>query len=145
MTEPTFSVRCGCRLGARQMLFTVDLLTPCCAASVRQLQCVIPAGLVCSVASTMAAILSISQIGFRPRPGATSHKPPVPIRRNASARESRYCGSLKAASRSQNRLPLPRHRARFDSATPPVAEFSAAIHSWIFCRSTGVISARICS
>src|SRR5947208_9605748 len=54
------SVRCGCRLWARQILLTVDLLTPWLCAMVRQLQCVIPAGLVCRVASTMAAILSIS-------------------------------------------------------------------------------------
>src|ERR1039457_7211006 len=42
------SVRCGCRLWARQILLTVDLLTPWLCAIVRQLQCVIPAGLVCS-------------------------------------------------------------------------------------------------
>src|ERR1019366_2561553 len=40
------SVRCGCRLWARQILLTVDLLTPWLCAMVRQLQCVIPAGLV---------------------------------------------------------------------------------------------------
>src|SRR5437879_9167866 len=45
------SVRWGWILWARQILLTVDLLTPWLCAMVRQLQCVIPAGLVCRVAS----------------------------------------------------------------------------------------------
>src|ERR1700733_15100908 len=53
-------VRWGCKLWARQILLTVDLLTPWFCAMVRQLQCVMPAGLVCSVASTTAAIFSIA-------------------------------------------------------------------------------------
>src|SRR5260370_34246238 len=66
-------VRWGCRLWARQILFTVDLLTSSLCARVRQLQCVIPAGLVCRVACTMLAILSLEYMGFRPQPGALSH------------------------------------------------------------------------
>ena len=46
------SLRCGLMLWLRQTVFTVDLLMPCAAAIVRQLQCVLPSGLVCSVAST---------------------------------------------------------------------------------------------
>src|ERR1035438_5281467 len=53
-------------------------LIPWFCAMVRQLQCVIPVGLVCVVAFTMAAILSISYQGFRPRPGAISHRPSNP-------------------------------------------------------------------
>src|ERR1700732_878077 len=68
-------VRWGCRLWARHILLPVDLLTPWLCARVRQLQCVIPAGLVCRVASTMAAILSIEYRGFRPRPGAMAPRP----------------------------------------------------------------------
>src|ERR1017187_2905475 len=67
-------LRWGWRWWARQILFTVDLLTPWLCARVRQLQCVIPVGLVCRVASTMAAILSMEYRGFRPRPGAMSHR-----------------------------------------------------------------------
>jgi len=37
----------------------VEIPTPWLCAMVRQLQCVIPAGLVCKVAFTMAATLSI--------------------------------------------------------------------------------------
>jgi hypothetical protein len=39
-----------------------------------QVQYVIPVGMVCSVASTMAAIFSIPSTGFRPRPGAISQR-----------------------------------------------------------------------
>src|SRR6266704_1553236 len=63
-----FFVRWGCSLWARQILLTVDLLTPWLCAMVRQLQCVIPVGLLCRVASTIAAILSIAYVGFLPRP-----------------------------------------------------------------------------
>jgi hypothetical protein len=52
-------VRCGCSLGARQRAWTVDLLTPWLCALLRQLQGVIPAGLVCRVASTRAVLLSL--------------------------------------------------------------------------------------
>jgi DNA invertase Pin-like site-specific DNA recombinase len=55
-TPENDSVRRGWRLYARQILLTVDLLTPWLSAMVRQLQCVIPAGLVCRVASTMSTI-----------------------------------------------------------------------------------------
>ena len=54
------STRCGFRLWARQTLLIVDLLTPWLWAIVRQLQCVMPAGLACKVASTMAPILFMS-------------------------------------------------------------------------------------
>ena len=50
--------RCGLRLWLRQMLLTVDLLTPWLLAISRQLQWVIPFGLLCSVPSTMALIRS---------------------------------------------------------------------------------------
>jgi len=40
------------------MLLTVDLLTPCALAIRRQLHCVIPLGLVCSVAWKINLILS---------------------------------------------------------------------------------------
>lgn len=52
----------------------MDLLTPCSAANSRQVHWVVPLGLVRSVAPTMAWILSGPYVGFRPRPGATSHK-----------------------------------------------------------------------
>src|SRR5207253_9454068 len=67
-------VRWGWRLLARQMLFIVDLLTPWLCARVRQLQCVILAGLVCSVASTMTAILSIEYRLFGPRLASISDR-----------------------------------------------------------------------
>src|SRR5438477_5641268 len=50
--------RWGFKLWACQIVLIVDLLTPWFLAMVRQLQCVIPSGLVCKVASTIAAILS---------------------------------------------------------------------------------------
>jgi hypothetical protein len=43
-------------LWLRQILFTLDLLIPCAIAIVRQLQCVLPFGLVCRVASITALI-----------------------------------------------------------------------------------------
>jgi len=39
-----------------QILLTLDLLIPCAAAMVRQLQCVLPLGLVCNVASITVLI-----------------------------------------------------------------------------------------
>jgi hypothetical protein len=49
--------RCGFKLWLRQMVLTVDLLTPCACAICRQLHCVIASGLVNSVAWTIALIL----------------------------------------------------------------------------------------
>src|ERR1035438_3027382 len=65
-------VRCGFRLWLFQMLFMVDLLTSCASAIVRQLQCVIPLGLLRRVASTMDSILSGPYVALRPRPEATN-------------------------------------------------------------------------
>src|ERR1035438_8068235 len=89
-------VRCGCSLWARQILLTVDLPIPWFCAMVRQLQCVIPAGLVCVVAFTMAAILSISYKAFVPGPEQYPTDRPTPPRQSASATESPYCGLPKA-------------------------------------------------
>ena len=52
------SLRCGFRLWLRQMVLTVDLPTPWLRAIIRQLQCVIPLGLLRSVASTIASIFA---------------------------------------------------------------------------------------
>src|SRR5450755_3985936 len=73
-------VRCGLRLWLFQMLFTVDLLTSCASAIDRQLQCVIPLGLLRKVASTMDWIFSGPYVALRPRPEATSHIPAGPSR-----------------------------------------------------------------
>ena len=54
------SVRFGLILWLRQILFTLDLLMPWSAAIVRQLQCVLPFGLVCNVASITALIRDAS-------------------------------------------------------------------------------------
>src|SRR5271166_4025232 len=78
--------RCGLRLWLRQMLLTVDLLTPWFLAMSRQLHCVIPLGLVCKVASTSALILSAPYTGLRPRPGAISHR----LSRPCSAKRRRH-------------------------------------------------------
>jgi len=43
-------------LWLRQILLTLDLLIPCAVAMVRQLQCVLPLGFVCKVASITALI-----------------------------------------------------------------------------------------
>src|ERR1035437_8182931 len=130
------SVRCGCRLWARQILLTVDLLTPWLCAIVRQLQRVITAGLVCRVASTMAAILSIWNTGFRPLPGATSHRPSSPsspkrFRHRITVfrfTETRFAivisDSPAAAARTI------RQRKATCCGVP-----CAAVHCWIFCRS----------
>src|SRR5438034_2085543 len=61
-------LRCGLRLCNCQSRFTVLLLTPWALAMVRQLQCVIPLGLVSSVARIKASRFSSSYFGLRPRP-----------------------------------------------------------------------------
>src|ERR1017187_8139502 len=70
--------RCGFKLWLRQILLTVDLLTPCASAICRQLHWVMPLGLVDSVAWTIALIFSDEWVALRPRPAATSHKPSGP-------------------------------------------------------------------
>src|SRR5215467_10233987 len=78
------SVRCGLMLWPRQILLTLDLAIPCAAAIVRQLQCVLPLGLVCNVASITALIRAESYVGFRPRPEAISQSDSGPPLRNRS-------------------------------------------------------------
>src|SRR6266566_4499363 len=57
-------LRCGLRLCNCQSRFTVLLLTPWALAMVRQLQCVIPLGLVSSVARIKASRFSSSYFGL---------------------------------------------------------------------------------
>src|SRR5271157_387347 len=138
-------VRWGCSWWARQILLTVDLLTPWLWAMVRQLQCVIPAGLVCRVAFTMAAILSISYPpvwfagsrsrwrrsyrfhsgAFVPGPELYPTDRPAPPGQSASAIESPYCGSQQAAPRWRHPSSRQRLPQRSDSATPPAVGFHA--------------------
>jgi hypothetical protein len=56
---------------ACQIRCTVAALTPNPAAVVRQLQCVCPGGVVCSVAWTIASTISGGMDGLAPRPGRT--------------------------------------------------------------------------
>src|SRR5436309_11268527 len=67
-------LRCGLRLCNCQSRFTVLLLTPWALAMVRQLQCVIPLGLVSSVARIKASRFSSSYFGLRPRPAWISQR-----------------------------------------------------------------------
>src|SRR5487761_242210 len=62
-------LRCGLRLCNCQSRFTVLLLTPWALAILRQLHCVMPLGLVSSVARIHASRFSRSYFGLRPRPG----------------------------------------------------------------------------
>src|SRR6266849_3828804 len=121
-------------LWARQILLTVDLLTPWLSAMVRQLQCVIPAGLVCRVASTILAILSMGYVAFRPRPGAMSHRPPRP------SSPKRFRHRITVFRFTESRLAMvhrtlrQRRQARYGSARPLAVECRAP-------RSTGGVFA----
>src|SRR5262245_20601271 len=67
-----FLTRWGLMPRPDQIFWTVSRLTPWRSAMVRQLQCVSPAGLVCRVSWTMAAILVSEIKGLRPRPSRIS-------------------------------------------------------------------------
>src|SRR5450759_626735 len=70
--------RCGFTLCICQSRFTVSLLTPWALAMVRQLQWVMPKGLVCKVASMSASRWAWSMRCLRPRPAAISHTDGMP-------------------------------------------------------------------
>ena len=65
------STRCGWSPLADQIRCTVAGLTPCAFAIDRQLQCVSPGGLSCSVAATIAPAFPAGIEGLRPRPSRT--------------------------------------------------------------------------
>src|ERR1035438_7260362 len=79
-------VRCGFRLCLFQMLFMVDLLTFCASAIVRQLQCVIPFGLLARSHPlwTRSCLAHISICGHAREPPPTS--PPVLPAQNVHAK-----------------------------------------------------------
>src|SRR5436309_8386924 len=96
-------LRCGLRLCNCQSRFTVLLLTPWALAMVRQLQCVIPLGLVSSVARIKASRFSSSYFGLRPRPAWISQTEPIPLactRSRHSATVCRLTSWWEAISRS---------------------------------------------
>ena len=66
------STRCGFKPRADQIRCTVAGDTPCALAIDRQLQCVSPSGVSCSVARTISSTFSAAIDGLRPRPGRTT-------------------------------------------------------------------------
>ena len=66
------------------MRWTVERLTPAAVAIDRQLQCVAPGGVWCSVACTMARTCSALISGLRPRPVRTTPTESNPSATNRS-------------------------------------------------------------
>ncbi len=83
--------RCGCSPCASQIRWTVERLTPAALAIERQLQCVAPGGVSCSVECTMACTWCAVISGLRPRPVRTVPTEPSPSERNRARHFNTVC------------------------------------------------------